>query len=378
MNKKIISIFVSMLLCVTVFSVTGAMNVEKTVNMKTQSATTDIVWFDDFDNYTLYQFLDGTPDDGGWKGWDDSPAVGATVTGNQSLSSPHSVDIVGPTDLVHEYSGYSSGIWTFIAWVYVPGDTVGNSYFILLSYYAEDNPGANSKWAVQMWFDPVLEIVTVDDGDELDLITDQWVEIRVEIDLGADWHQVFYDGLMLYEKAWTAGPFNQGDGLLDIAAVDLFANSATSVYYDDLSLEGEAGEDPDLFCEGDLHFGNVSAGATLTDSFTVKNVGGGLLDWKITDEPSWGTWTFDPESGDDLPPATPVTVQVTVVAPKEKEDWVSTITVTNMENPDDTCTIDVSMTTPVPVSQPSLFLQFLERLIQRFPVLEMIFSHLLG
>jgi len=73
-----------------------------------------------------------------------------------------------------------------------------------------------------------------------------------------------------------------------------------------------------------------------------------------------------------------VTVQVTVVAPKEKADYISTITVTNMENPDDTCTIDVSMTTPVPVSQPSLFLQFLERLIQRFPVLELILSHLLG
>ena len=37
MNKKIISIFVSMLLCVTVFSVTGATNIEKDNNITFKS-----------------------------------------------------------------------------------------------------------------------------------------------------------------------------------------------------------------------------------------------------------------------------------------------------------------------------------------------------
>jgi subtilisin family serine protease len=133
----------------------------------------------------------------------------------------------------------------------------------------------------------------------------------------------------------------------------------------------------DLYCEGDLHFGNVPAGATLTDSFTVMNVGGGLLDWKITYEPSWGEWTFDPEEGDDLPPGTPVTVQVTVVAPEEKDDWTSTITVTNMGNPDDTSTIDVSMTTPRNKAFNFNF-PMLSWLFERFPNAFPILRHILG
>ena len=248
MKKKIVSIFVSMLLFVTVVSVTGAMNIdEKLPSMTPKSASTGLAWSDDFDSYDTGQFLDGDPEDGGWEGWDNDPQFGAYVVDDPFLSEPHSVDIAGNSDLVQEFSGYTSGEWIFTAWVYVPSDLVGLSYFILLSDYADVDPGANSKWAVQMWFDPVLGIVTVDDGDQLALITDQWVEIRVEIDLEADWHQVFYDGLMLYEKAWTAGPFNEGDGILNIDAVDLFANSATSVYYDDLSLE----EPQPLSCDAD-------------------------------------------------------------------------------------------------------------------------------
>ena len=185
-------------------------------------------WSDDFDSYATGSALHGQ---GGWEGWDNDPQLGAYVVDDPFLSEPHSVDIAGNSDLVHEFSGYASGEWIFTAWAYVPGDLVGLSYFILLSDYADVDPGTNSKWAVQMWFDPVLGIVTVDDGDQLALITDQWVEIRVEIDLETDWHQVFYDGLMLYEKAWTAGPFNAGDGILNIGAVDLFANSATTTTY---------------------------------------------------------------------------------------------------------------------------------------------------
>lgn len=30
-------------------------------------------WSDDFSTFTLGQFLDGDPTDGGWKGWDSDP-----------------------------------------------------------------------------------------------------------------------------------------------------------------------------------------------------------------------------------------------------------------------------------------------------------------
>ncbi len=381
MKKKIISIFVSMLLCVTVISVTGATNIEKDNNLSLipKPASTGPFWEDDFENYTLYQYLDGGPDDGGWEPWGNNPAVGAYVTNNQSLSSPHSVDIAYfsgvAADLVHKYSQVSSGNWTYTAWQYIPGDFTGETAFILLDWY--EDGGTSTHWAVQLkCSDTTGEITSDFGGESLPLIYDAWVEIRVEIDFGADEKTVYYDGVELVTSGWTDG-MNPG-GHLNLGAVDLYAGDSvsTSVYYDDMSLEGEVGEDPDLFCEGDIHFGNVTAGATLTGDFTVINAGGGELDWEITKEPSWGTWTFDPESGENLPPGTPVTVDVTVIAPDDENTYTGTIKVANVENPDDTCLIDVSMTTPM--SHSSLFLQFLERLVQRFPVLELIFSYLLG
>jgi len=58
--------------------------------------------------------------------------------------------------------------------------------------------------------------------------------LPVEIDLDADWQEFYYNGQLLTAKSWTDGV--SGDGALNIGAVDLFANGASSVYYDDMSL----------------------------------------------------------------------------------------------------------------------------------------------
>jgi hypothetical protein len=61
------------------------------------------------------------------------------------------------------------------------------------------------------------------------------VEIRVEIDLVNDVQQFYYGGDLLYSASWTSEQVP--GGALAIAAVDLFANAASPVYYDDMSLE---------------------------------------------------------------------------------------------------------------------------------------------
>ena len=115
----------------------------------------------------------------------------------------------------------------------------GTSYFILLSAY-EDGMSQDNEWAVQLRFDSVLEVVEYEyfgEDAQGPLVTEEGVEIRVEIELAADWHEVYYNDDFLYEQNWTGGPNGAGTGVLDIGAVDLFANGATSVYYDDMSLE---------------------------------------------------------------------------------------------------------------------------------------------
>lgn len=113
----------------------------------------------------------------------------------------------------------------------------GDPYFILLSDYT-DGEGDENLWALQLRFDIELGIVESEfDNKTLPLVTDKWVEIRIEIDLNSDWVKMYYNGSILHQKAWSAGPDNQGNGIVNISAVNLFSDSQTSVYFDDFTFE---------------------------------------------------------------------------------------------------------------------------------------------
>ncbi len=196
-------------------------------------------WSEDFEPYALGSSLHNQ---GGWRGWDGSAAWTAYVTDVQSHSPVQSVDIVGGSDLVHEHSGYTAGEWTYAAWMYVPdnflsgGTDARGSYFILLNTYNETGP---YEWSVQLHADSDTDTF-IRDGvipASVPLVTGRWVKLYVLIDLNNDLYQVLYDGVELgVAESWTAGIFNEGGGVLNIGAVDLFANGSSSVYWDDVSL----------------------------------------------------------------------------------------------------------------------------------------------
>ena len=188
-----------------------------------------VVWSEDWDSYPTGQDMHGM---GGWKGWDSNPTWTAFTSNIQFLSSPNSIEIVGNADLVHEFA-YDDGVWVVTAQQFVPSGFDGMSFFILLNEYTDYGP---YSWATQVAFDsstgmvwPLYPYV----GPPLPLITDQWVEIRVEIDLYADWQSVYYNGDLLYECPWT---FMYPGSNTSIAAIDLCSSGASSVYYDDLSI----------------------------------------------------------------------------------------------------------------------------------------------
>ncbi|MCJ7572508.1 MAG: hypothetical protein MUO82_11660, partial [Candidatus Thermoplasmatota archaeon] len=125
-------------------------------------------------------------------------------------------------------------------------------------------------------------------------------------------------------------------------------------------------------------------GSTVYGNFTVKNIGesGSLLDWEISEHPSWGTWIFTPSEGSDLTPeAGEITVHVTLVAPKAKsvslvynlyktEEFTGNVTIINQENPSDKEVMPVSIT--VSKSKTFTYLDFYRLLIFRFPFFEKI------
>jgi len=189
-------------------------------------------WFEDFDSYANDSSMHGQ---GGWKGWDNNPGATAYVRDDQALSLPHSVEIAGNSDLVHEYFGYTSGVWTYTAWQYVPENFQGVSYFILLNTYNDFGP---YNWSTQVHFESATNLVISDfENASLPLIRGQWVELRNVIDLDNDTQSFYYNGQLLTTKSWTGGV--SGNGVLNIGAVDLFANGASPVYYDNISLVPE-------------------------------------------------------------------------------------------------------------------------------------------
>ena len=206
-------------------------------------------WSENFDSYPLGEII-GT---GGWDGWDGNAGAGADVTDLHSRSPENSVEIELSSDLVHEYSGYTSGKWFYIVHQYIPSDfssPLNPSYFIMLSQYVSND----WIWAVQIGFDSTDGMIHCDcglsPGDVVTVpyVTDEWAEIRVYIDLDEDWLQIYYNGQLLDDpaladhptlgggQAWTLGPFGQSAGPMDIASVDLFAYDNSPIYYDDMSL----------------------------------------------------------------------------------------------------------------------------------------------
>lgn len=192
-------------------------------------------WSDTFDAYAAGSSMHGQ---GGWKGWYNDPAATGYVSDMYAVSSPNSVQIVSTSDLVHEYSGYTSGQWVYTAWQYLPTDYSGSTYFILLNTYNDAGSGLN--WSVQVRFDSSIGMVESEaETAQLPLILGQWVEIRDEIDLDANTQSIYYGGQLLTTKSWTEGM--SGGGALNIGAVDLYGNSASPVYYDNISLTPEPG-----------------------------------------------------------------------------------------------------------------------------------------
>jgi hypothetical protein len=194
-------------------------------------------WSDDFDSYALGSGLHGQ---GGWKGFDNDPTYDAYVTDVVSNSPPHSVGIGPGNDPVHEFSGANSGTWVVVAWHYRPAGGVGEQELVLFNIYNDGGPYnwstivAMDATSVASWnfLDPFPEAT-------MPVILDQWVEIRVEIDLDTDHQRIFYGGSLLIEKNWSDGGEPGNPGALDIACIELYhyppAGEAMS-YFDDVSL----------------------------------------------------------------------------------------------------------------------------------------------
>lgn len=219
-------------------------------------------WTENFDSYAANSQAVGQ---GNWEEW--GPGAGALVSNVFANSPANSINIQGATDLVHQYSGYTTGKWVYKTKQYIPSGMVGSTYFILLNTYAY--PAGPYNWSVQVEFSVANGIrgnfgTGLVGHNTVPMVTDAWADIQVIIDLDENWVQFYYNGVLFDEPglpdhpslgggySWTGGVFGGGAGALNIAAVDLYANLATSAFYDDMSLQPATFEILGTGCSGTL------------------------------------------------------------------------------------------------------------------------------
>jgi MYXO-CTERM domain-containing protein len=186
-------------------------------------------WMDDFEGYAAGTLLSGGL--GGWYGWDANPAAAGVVSNAFAWDGENSIEISG-TDAVQPELGITSGQWTITAYQYIAtADFSADTYFIVNNDYSHGGP---YTWAIEMQFDIATGTVLDDFRDEsnvINIIFDEWVEIRIDVDLDADTQTTWYGGVELSAGTWTRNP---GDPL-EISNIDLFSTGGTA-YYDGMSV----------------------------------------------------------------------------------------------------------------------------------------------
>lgn len=191
------------------------------------------LYSENFDSYAAGSQMAGQ---GGWKGWDGAAAAGAPVSNLLAYSGANSVEIIASSDLVHEFE-FAGGTLELTAMQYLPGNATGSTYFILLNRY-KDSVGPNA-WSVQLKCDmDAGQIISENGGGvTLQMVKDQWVQLKFAIDLNNNSVSEYYNGALLSTHAWY--DTNDGNAGGYLQAVDLYGNGASSVYYDNLNIVPE-------------------------------------------------------------------------------------------------------------------------------------------
>ena len=129
---------------------------------------------------------------------------------------------------------------------------------------------------------------------------------------------------------------------------------------------------PKICCDPvGLNFGDeIPVGTTVSGQIYVCNCGdpGSFLNWYVdtTNVPSWGTWTFTPDSGTGVPETGPCAIVNVTCVVTTAGTYTGDIYVYNADDPTDFCVCTTGGTWPRTTSMNHPLLQWL---LQQFPLL---------
>ena len=189
------------------------------------SASAVVVFSDDFESFSVGTVLHEVE---GWEGWYGDAASAASVSSRYAFSGTKSVEVTASTDAV-QVLDITEGKWVLTAMQYIPSGSSGTTRFHMQNTYRNGDIGRSIQW-----FFSLADGVIGDDYDteaSATIIYDEWVELKLIIDLDNDFVEQYYDDELISARAWVFS------GTAQIQSIDLYGNGASTVYYDDFKIE---------------------------------------------------------------------------------------------------------------------------------------------
>ena len=166
----------------------------------------------------------------GWDGWFGDAQWGARVTDAVAYSGTNSLEIVGNRDdLVPNWPQQTTGKWELSVMQYCPSDkqTTGLVFFGPLTEY--DGAAETVSWIGEFManFGTGKAYCNQDQAIQVDLVYDDWVELRLWVDLDAQEADFYYNNVFLATRPAPS-----------IAGVDIWPDAnIVGVYFDDFRFE---------------------------------------------------------------------------------------------------------------------------------------------
>jgi len=259
-----------------------------TVMMEADSGPPPTDVLEDFEAYTAGDFLVEQANNMGrdyWTTWSGSPASAEDpmVTDDVAYMGSNSMLIEGTNDAVLLFGNKVGGAYDVEFKILVADGFFG--YFNLLQEFA----GTTSQWGMQAYFD-AGGLGLVDAGAAgagvFNFNYDEWIDVKISIDMNADWADMYVNEEMIVGWVWSSGSFGTGT-LNQLGAMNLYAwaeNGTPKCYFDDIMLTQTAvpGGDPEIVvAPTSLEF-MLESNQTDTKDFSITNIGQADLEYSIS------------------------------------------------------------------------------------------------
>ena len=245
-----------------------------------QAQTREVVYEDDFESYAVGEYVaQSIPE--WWTTWSNTPATAedAKFSDDFAASGTKSIKVDGTSDLVLKLGNKTSGVYEVDFNYFVP---VGMGAYYNIQHY--ESPGI--EWAFEIYFKADGTGFMNAGGDNAATFTytqGQWFTIENNIDLDADWAQVYFNDVLIHE--WQYSLQAQGAaGLLQLGAVNFYAGVVTG-----------SGETP-LYYIDDISF-DADVEQVLYDNEFDEYTPGDYI--AVVDPDWWTTWGDAPATAED-------------------------------------------------------------------------------